>query len=565
MEELYKCKKCGHEFDIEEVYCPMCKEEAIGEVKFTSPLKQKEEGSKRLHIILIICAGILLTAVILGVFLMKPYAEGENTDHSSENIKVQTEVPNFIGNTEQRANEKASMAGLRLDIEYEANDKYDEGQVFYQEVEEMTKVDRDSHIKVKIATSNPVNNVVHDDKVIMPSLTGLTMEQAGKELDVRKLKYEVVYLGSDEVDEGYVISQTIEPGSMIDPDTDIYLSVCKKTERVLEKITMEKLPERITYFVDENRIDFNGLQIRAFYTDGSQDLVTADSLGEVSETEIINNYSVMGSPDLITVDNLNHIVGTQTLTVYYRNKTTTFDVNIVEDTKEENVTLASIKITKPASVTEYSLMLEPDEPAVDKYCNTNLKGLEVTAYFSDGTERILSPYVMQDAQKNHGIDYTWQTDAGCSVSNINIYREGKQTVEINYYGKKTSYEIVVLKNSSNICLSDQFPGGVEVSLDYDGILEVSGTGIITDGFWNGYINSVKKIVINKGITGIENTAFNRCCKAVSITIPESVENIQEYSFKNWTFSQKIFVLGKDTVPEKWINFYNTSANIIWNP
>ena len=75
------------------------------------------------------------------------------------------------------------------------------------------------------------------------------------------------------------------------------------------------------------------------------------------------------------------------------------------------------------------------------------------------------------------------------------------------------------------------------TLDADGTLNISGKGAMKN--YNYYDNpspasqkkdSVKKVVIEDGVTSIGNSAFDSCSNLTSITIPDSVSSIGNFVF-----------------------------------
>ena len=74
----------------------------------------------------------------------------------------------------------------------------------------------------------------------------------------------------------------------------------------------------------------------------------------------------------------------------------------------------------------------------------------------------------------------------------------------------------------------------------DGVLTISGTGEIEQGDW--WENKVTSIVINKGITGIGEYAFEDCSALTSVIIPNSVTSIGEHAFYD------CYSLGNITIP-----------------
>lgn len=76
--------------------------------------------------------------------------------------------------------------------------------------------------------------------------------------------------------------------------------------------------------------------------------------------------------------------------------------------------------------------------------------------------------------------------------------------------------------------------GIEYVLDSNGTLTVSGIGVAAGIEYYSDLhkeyNSVKNIVINEGITGIEYQAFRECIYATSITLPNSLRYIENEAF-----------------------------------
>jgi hypothetical protein len=71
-----------------------------------------------------------------------------------------------------------------------------------------------------------------------------------------------------------------------------------------------------------------------------------------------------------------------------------------------------------------------------------------------------------------------------------------------------------------------------------GTLTISGTGdmnhFLYGSPWNAYRSSIKKVVINNGVTDIGYNAFYNCTGLTSVTIPNSVTSIGTYAFSGCT-------------------------------
>ncbi|MEN6455733.1 MAG: leucine-rich repeat protein, partial [Prolixibacteraceae bacterium] len=79
------------------------------------------------------------------------------------------------------------------------------------------------------------------------------------------------------------------------------------------------------------------------------------------------------------------------------------------------------------------------------------------------------------------------------------------------------------------------PEDVQAVLASDGILTISGTGAMVDGFypgppWSSY--AIKSVAINDGVTTIAGHAFSKCSGITSVSIPNSVTSIGEAAFEH---------------------------------
>lgn len=72
------------------------------------------------------------------------------------------------------------------------------------------------------------------------------------------------------------------------------------------------------------------------------------------------------------------------------------------------------------------------------------------------------------------------------------------------------------------------------TLDSEGTLTISGAGMIDDAPWKSASDDVKYVVIEKGISGIGESAFSNCENLTGIVIPEGVTSIGDYAFYSCT-------------------------------
>lgn len=113
--------------------------------------------------------------------------------------------------------------------------------------------------------------------------------------------------------------------------------------------------------------------------------------------------------------------------------------------------------------------------------------------------------------------------------------------------------------------SGEFGEGLRWELDDEGVLTISGEGIIymAEVPWTNYKNSINKVIIEEGITGVEanvfvgyeklvsvvlpktlvwmEATFASCPMLTSVEIPEGVQNIGDAAFQNCTSLQSITI------------------------
>ncbi len=123
----------------------------------------------------------------------------------------------------------------------------------------------------------------------------------------------------------------------------------------------------------------------------------------------------------------------------------------------------------------------------------------------------------------------------------------------------------------NAATSGTWGDNVTWSLD-NGTLTISGTGDMynSDMFdstpWYGSLSSIKKVVIEQGVTSVGDYAFQECANLTSVTIPDSVTSIGDGAFyycsglTSVTIPDTVTSIGTDAFYGS--GYYNNSTNWI---
>lgn len=180
---------------------------------------ERDRKAERRVIAAAIVTAIVLIVIISSVGLrvlggFKGFGSGE------KNI----ETPQFIGKTYEEAGAEAKKLGLKLVKEGEDySNYYDEGMIFWQNVDPETMVAGNTKIGVKVSLGLKEQE--------MPDVLNKSESDAIKA--ITKLvgtSPDIVYEESEDVKPGHVISQNPEEGTKIDAHTHITLTVCKPEE-----------------------------------------------------------------------------------------------------------------------------------------------------------------------------------------------------------------------------------------------------------------------------------------------------------------------------------------------
>jgi serine/threonine-protein kinase len=135
------------------------------------------------------------------------------------------EVPNLIGKKSEKAEKAAEEANLVYSVSgKEYSDDVKKGVVISQSIEAGNTVEEQQTVEVVVSKGI--------EQVEVPDVGNMTLKKAKKALEKAKLTYETGSDYSSSVDEGKIISQSIDAGKKVDKNTKvkIVVSLGKKPE-----------------------------------------------------------------------------------------------------------------------------------------------------------------------------------------------------------------------------------------------------------------------------------------------------------------------------------------------
>ena len=189
----------------------------------------------------------------------------------------------------------------------------------------------------------------------------------------------------------------------------------KESAEALSKINAIKItkePKKTKYIQNYEKLDVSGGKITVDYLNIKDDVIALDS-------QMVKGFD-------------NSKIGSQTLTVTYKGKSTTFNVEI----KEKEPT--SIKIVELPSKTEY----------IQNYENLDVKGGKIQITYNDTSTEIIDI-----------------TDG--MVSNFDNSKIGTQTLTVTYKGLTTQYNIVVNSKKVDTIKWKEKPAKIEYIQNYE--------------------------------------------------------------------------------------------------
>lgn len=307
-------------------------------------------------VVIVIILFIAIFAIGKATGLFKGFDKGITAEEDDDKVKV----PNVIGMTEEDAKETLNKKGLGCHVSYEESEKYDKGVVCDQKTEAGKEVDKNTRIEIVVSSKKAEEeikipnvsgmdeseaqrtleakgltvgtsqfvysgqvaegeviettpaagtSVTADQEVIMkvskgeekqavPSVVGKSESEAQSAIKGVGLSVSAKYEYSDDVEKGYVISQSPYGGNKVNAGTTVYI-VVSKGQKPEDKIQVKNFAgsdeEDLLAWASENGL--NASKIRGEYSNNYEEgmiISMTPSSGKVTKGSTIRYVLSLG-------------------------------------------------------------------------------------------------------------------------------------------------------------------------------------------------------------------------------------------------------------------------------
>lgn len=307
-------------------------------------------------VVIVIILFIAIFAIGKATGLFKGFDKGITAEEDDDKVKV----PNVIGMTEEDAKETLNKKGLGCHVSYEESEKYDKGVVCDQKTEAEKEVDKNTRIEIVVSSKKAEEeikipdvsgmdeseaqrtleakgltvgtsqfvysgqvaegeviettpaagtSVTADQEVIMkvskgeekqavPSVVGKSESEAQSAIKGAGLSVSAKYEYSDDVEKGYVISQSPYGGNKVNAGTTVYI-VVSKGQKPEDKIQVKNFAgsdeEDLLAWASENGL--NASKIRGEYSNNYEEgmiISMTPSSGKVTKGSTIRYVLSLG-------------------------------------------------------------------------------------------------------------------------------------------------------------------------------------------------------------------------------------------------------------------------------
>lgn len=219
---------------------------------------KKSKRRKKARPVLSLALSALVATALLGLVMywittqfLSDLVLPDKPDSSSQSVNVAgvdfaedetlegDKVPRFVGATAESVKENAKL-NQRFELVYQEvfNDDYEAGVIFDQQPMEGTKMPNVGQVTLFISKGA--------EKVEMPEVIGLTLEEAAGKLDEQQIKFDVIEVFNNSYEPGIVVRTDKDAGVMLDKNKDTVILYTKKVSESSQEEEREDQGDRIT-------------------------------------------------------------------------------------------------------------------------------------------------------------------------------------------------------------------------------------------------------------------------------------------------------------------------------
>lgn len=179
-------------------------------------VEEQEHSMDRIAAILALLAVAIIGVILVMIIGGRPGFPGGNRRDTAVVAEEMVVMPNVVGLEAAAARSSLVKEGLIPELTYEESDKYTVGIVMRTSVEEGTQIPVGSTVVLTVCGNNGTK---------IPSVVGLTKDEAVDLLTEAGFNVNITEAASEEVDAGYVISQDPEADLQVDSGTYVTIVV----------------------------------------------------------------------------------------------------------------------------------------------------------------------------------------------------------------------------------------------------------------------------------------------------------------------------------------------------
>jgi eukaryotic-like serine/threonine-protein kinase len=213
---------------------------ASAAVRQHEPVEEYYEPPSRTGVFVVMLAGLLLLLIGLIYFISQQLGDPSAEDATGTSVAT-VPVPTVTGEDVNTASNRLRDAGFEVVVEFQPREGEEPNTVFDQDPDGNSQVAPGSKVTLYVVESA--------ETVFVPSVVGLTFEEATQQLAARGLTVNPIREQSDTVPKDRIISQTPAPDTEVNEGSEIQLVVSSGPEQAvippLERVVLQTATDQL--------------------------------------------------------------------------------------------------------------------------------------------------------------------------------------------------------------------------------------------------------------------------------------------------------------------------------